>query len=454
MLPYCVAKYKTLGILFNDKTCCSRCLSNLQQSGYIEKRQTHIKSSYRSYDVKYIKLTEKGLLYLCRKYSKRFPWLPIVASYLEDDPISQIHVRRATTNVNLQRTLQIQSAHLFWSMAGIESIYERMQQPTQFHVIAETIRVTGKTWKEYTPNLFAEAMEVYLASGIEEAEIGGFTAEAKLPAFFDIREVLARESALTAQRKQYRTEAPSDAVMFQNNHIGILRGSDNDYVIYTTTPHGIKWNPGIISRNARKINRQFEAIGSTRYESTPASGYCSIILCMNSREFALAVNDRHKQRGKNQSNLGNGAYAVYLLPISDDGISLGNQIVCDENYEWKIIHRTAENVRNLSLVPGNIQFPFVCMGISCASALTFNVKRLPAYRSLADRKKSQDDLKGVVCWEWQAPYIRSILEESRIYTISNEKWDAELYVEDRADESGMPKGTDGKTERHSENVRS
>lgn len=202
---------------------------------------------------------------------------------------------------------------------------------------------------------------------------------------------------------------------------GILASPRKAMVVYTGTSDGMSWLP-----NSRKADTTIIKAFMYNHKiprnnfGTAAGG----ILLASSPEILSGI-FFNKGKKKNKSHFGDGLNALYVLPMTQDGMSTINHLMLDDLVKQErsfIATLCSSGSFYNNEVQSDAEFNIIeeATGALCACGIDMNFNRIVKWHSIISNEAkpaspsssfSSPSPHKIICYRFQVPYYRAVLGE-------------------------------------------
>jgi hypothetical protein len=255
-----------------------------------------------------------------------------------------------------------------------------------------------------------------------------------------------------SQSDSLKEDAPksTDRKERMMGHSGILQTTRHIYIVYRATRDGITWNSTLLAAKRAVFGNEASRLGVIDNAIKAPSSYPSILLLdgkgkqMNS--FRCIYKDTYRKRKGKDKQLGRGTYSLHAIPTTREALAfmedfIGEQWFANFNVEW-VQTLTGNMPDDFQRAELGRNYMLTYKGIPCYFGMDMDIQQLnhcQYYEKVAEeleeaQKESgepitpPEDLKyAVVCYQWQAKYIREIAPHATIVYIDFDKQKAVEY---------------------------
>ena len=426
MLPYGLI-YKSDAVAWYRGSNGGSKVSELITEGYIKEYHITGKSKRKSYAIKFLGLTGKGLCYLAATYGDDYPWLRTIVADI-DNREGEISFRNVGANETVRMILRIQSANIFFNRAGATTIIDRLRCNPYQALCAMRVLTNNVTMQHSFLVALADALEAWLRR-VRPAIRRPPPDDYDRGAYYDAIEMRVPElnpyttaNYLCEPEDYLRAE---DKSHYRTSYIGVLRVRERVYFVYRSSRDGATWNGGSIRSNWGLVAQQLRRLGLLQNPALASYSFPAIMLVDGTGQgvaaFARVCKDNRRVRRGADKALGRGASAVHVLPMITNSIWLvmailplagGAETIAAQFRRVLCVKRPDLFTQH----PLDVEMDLRYQGLPCCVGFDLDIK---AINRCLDWVTEHDGLAGaercgfaIACFTWQVAYYRCLFPDS------------------------------------------
>ena len=303
MLPYGLI-YKSDAVAWYRGSNGGSKVSELISTGYIKEYHITGKSKRKSYAIKFLGITGKGLRYLASTYGEDYPWLRTVVADIKKRE-GEVSFQNVGANDTVRMILRIQSANIFFNRIGATTIIDRLRCNPYQALCAIRVLTNNVTMQHSFLVVLADALEAWLRM-VRPSCPKAIADDNDCGEYFDAIEMRVPElnpyttaGYLCEPEEFLRSE---DKSYYRTSYIGVLQIGERVYFVYRSSRDGATWNGGSIRSNWGLVAQQLRRLGLLKNPALASYSFPAILLVEGTGQgvaaFARVCKDnRHIRRG-------------------------------------------------------------------------------------------------------------------------------------------------------------
>lgn len=364
-------------ILTKNTHDLNRLLKRTVKSKLLSERKFKTEAGY---NIKYYAITPSGLEWIKNNCSEDLPWVKELMT-----PIPKFYLTQIRNHDSLYKFLKSITVSVILKQFDVKTI--------QSYITKQIKECTSIPYKKL----------IYNAKRISQDKI--------------INGKTSPEKKIYIHSKDFRdyfTISKEEAHQYAfSNHTGVLLFRLTSYLIYTSTPDGIRILSKGTERYQRAVAEQFSKINAQNYTEKQSKN--GIIFCKNAREWVKTFNQNIfiDTNRKKQINIRGLFDNLYCLPITKDMMSiLENILEYNGDYRERIIEYLLSSDKDFKYTN-----QFFYKGCEASMGLDMNLSWLQRIYNQASLEENRNKTFYIVCNTWQREFYEKVMPENIKYYI-------------------------------------
>lgn len=412
MLPFGIAWKTALAQYFSCDRNGNRAVKELVETGKLEEHFYTVNIGRRSQLRSFLVLTIQGMAYLAGKYHAVHPWLGKTVQKLEE--MGTPSFIRGLSPGTVRSLLTAQACDVSFNVAGVETLFERLIYEPEKALTTIEIQRSATHSEESAFEAVCQVYRSWVEAG--RAHLGG-PAKRENPSPAPVQYYDAVELKVPAHSPYQYPDAVAqtqDAVIIERRermpgHVGLLKTPRHIYIVYRSEADGISWNAALIEKSWICFTQQACRLGLIDHILEAPRVYPSLLLVDGKGQkvsaFRNVVNDPYHLRGKGNQCIGLGTSALHIVPMIRESRHF-LRFFLTEKYDGSFVQFATPSLTEV------LPDVFQCAPQGAEYAMLYQ-NRLPCYWGTdldlhQINRAVEEGSCAIVCFDWQAKYIRSV----------------------------------------------